>query len=47
MGNKPFLPKQKNFGGKAFDIVIVEFFGNQVIFFRFQIKGYKKENNLM
>ena len=45
--NKPFLLKQEIFGGKAFDIVIVEFFGHNAIFFCFQITGHKKKSDLM
>ena len=47
IGIKPFLLKQKNFYGKAFDIVIVEYFGNQSVFFCFQITGHKNKINLM
>ena len=44
---KSFLFKQKNFGGKALDIVIVKYFGNYTNYFCFQITGHKKVNNLM
>ena len=45
--NKPFLLKQTIFGGKAFDIIVVKFFGEQAIFFCFQITSYKKKKDLM
>ena len=45
--NIPFLLKQKIFGGKAFDIVIVRFFGNKAIIYCFQITGHKKKEDLM
>ena len=45
--NKPFLLKQTIFGGKAFDIIVVKFFGDQSIFFCFQITSYKKKKDLM
>ena len=44
---KPFLLKQKIFGGKAFDIVIVKYFGEYATFFCFQITGHKKKADLM
>lgn len=45
--NKHFILKQTIFGGKAFDIVIVELLENQAIFFCFQITSYKKKKDLM
>ena len=44
---KPFLLKQRMFGGKAFDIVIVKYFGESATFFCFQITGHKKKKDLM
>ena len=44
---KPFLLKQKNFGGKGLDIVIVELYDeNQAVFYCFQITKYKKKKDL-
>ena len=43
----PFLLKQEKFGGKAFDVVIVYYFGIEAIFFCFQITGHKKKSDLM
>ena len=45
--NVPFLLKQRYFGGKALDAVIVEYFGKSANIFCFQITGHKKKNDLM
>ena len=44
---KPFLLKQRIFGGKALDFIIVEYFGKNATFFCFQVTGNKKRSDLM
>ena len=47
ISNKPFVLKQKMFGGKGLDIVIVQLYeNNQADFFCFQITKYKKKKDL-
>ena len=47
ISNKPFVLKQKIFGGKGLDIVIVQLYeNNQAVFFCFQITKYKKKKDL-
>ena len=47
VANKPFILKQKIFGGKALDFVIVKYFGKYAEVFSFQITVNKKLNALM
>ena len=47
ISNKPFVLKQKIYGGKGLDIVIVQIYeNNQAVFYSFQVTKYKKKKDL-